>query len=92
MTSLVTRRQFSASLGFAAAALPFSGAASLFAEEFSSKQIAPFRTPYKYGKLVLSASPDPAAFDCKSVDDPFVFLHDGDNLFTSDASQYTGIR
>jgi len=32
-------------------------------------------SPYKFGKLVLSASEDPAAFDCKSVDCPFVFHH-----------------
>jgi beta-xylosidase len=38
---------------------------------------APYRTPHKYGKLVLAASPDPAAFDSRSVDCPFVFHHRG---------------
>lgn len=34
-----------------------------------------FETPYKYGKLILRASPDPASFDSRSVDCPFVFRH-----------------
>src|SRR5690349_3032291 len=38
---------------------------------------APYRTPYKYGKLVLAASADGSAFDSRSVDCPFVFHHDG---------------
>jgi predicted GH43/DUF377 family glycosyl hydrolase len=38
---------------------------------------APYRTPYKYGKLVLAASFDPSAFDSRSVDCPFVFHHGG---------------
>lgn len=59
------------------AGLPLLGASEPFAEEFTSQQIVPFRTPYKYGKLVLAASADPAAFDSKSVDDPFVFYHEG---------------
>ena len=36
-----------------------------------------YRTPHKYGKLVLAASTDPSAFDSKSVDCPFVFHHEG---------------
>ena len=36
-----------------------------------------YATPFKYGKLVLSASPDKAAFDSRSVDCPFVFQNDG---------------
>jgi predicted GH43/DUF377 family glycosyl hydrolase len=72
-----TRRQFSNHLALTAASIRFFPGADLFAEQFSNQQIAPFRTPYKYGKLVFSASTDPGAFDCKSVDDPFVFLHEG---------------
>ena len=34
-------------------------------------------TPYKIGRLVLSASGDPGAYDSKTVDCPFVFRHDG---------------
>jgi sucrose-6-phosphate hydrolase SacC (GH32 family) len=36
---------------------------------------APYRTPHKYPKLVLAASPDASAFDSRSVDCPFVFHH-----------------
>lgn len=38
---------------------------------------SPYATPYKYGKLVLAASPGKDAFDCRSVDCPFVFQNDG---------------
>jgi Glycosyl hydrolases family 43 len=38
---------------------------------------AKYETPYKYGKLVLSASTDKTEFDARSVDCPFVFSHDG---------------
>lgn len=37
-----------------------------------------YRTPYKYGKLVLAADPTPGAFDTRLVDSPFVFRHDGE--------------
>jgi predicted GH43/DUF377 family glycosyl hydrolase len=39
--------------------------------------VAPFRTPYKYGKQVLEKSGVPGSFDEKSVDCPFVFTADG---------------
>jgi hypothetical protein len=41
----------------------------------SSVQAVPeaFRTPFRFGKLVFEMSPDPAAFDSKFVDGPFVF-------------------
>jgi predicted GH43/DUF377 family glycosyl hydrolase len=77
MNAHLTRRKFSTSLAMSLAGLPFVRSAPLSAEEFSASEIAPFRTPYKYGKLVLEASDDPNAFDSKSVDDPFVFLHEG---------------
>jgi len=77
MSGSITRRRFSGGLGFALAGLPLLPAHSLFAEDFSDSEIAPFRTPYKCGKLVLSASSEPDAFDGKTVDDPFVFLHQG---------------
>ena len=38
---------------------------------------ARYRTPYKIGRLVLTASDQDAAFDSRSVDCPFVFHHDG---------------
>jgi predicted GH43/DUF377 family glycosyl hydrolase len=36
-----------------------------------------YRTPFKYGKLVLSASTGTQEFDSKTVDCPFVFHHAG---------------
>jgi hypothetical protein len=75
MIRSLTRRGFAGGLGMALAGMPLLKGSNLFAESFDEKEIAPFRTPYKYGKLVLAASGEPDAFDCKSVDDPFVFYH-----------------
>jgi len=77
MNSKMTRRKFAGGLGMTMASLPLLPGTDLFAEDFTDKEIAPFRTPYKCGKLVLAASTEPNAFDCKSVDDPFVFYHEG---------------
>jgi predicted GH43/DUF377 family glycosyl hydrolase len=49
---------------------------SLLFETFKAARIARYETPYKYGRLVLAASPDKDAFDSRSVDCPFVFSHD----------------
>jgi predicted GH43/DUF377 family glycosyl hydrolase len=38
---------------------------------------ANYRTPYKYGQLVLSGSGDAESFDSRSVDCPFVCRHGG---------------
>lgn len=75
--SNLTRRKFAGRLGLMAAGASMLKPCELLGSQFSSSQIAPFRTPYKYGELVLGASEDPAAFDSKSVDDPFVFYHEG---------------
>lgn len=77
MNNRFTRRRFAGALGMTMAGLPLLRGTDLLAESFSEREIAPFRTPYKYGKLVLAASTEPNAFDCKSVDDPFVFVQDG---------------
>jgi predicted GH43/DUF377 family glycosyl hydrolase len=77
MNAILTRRRFSGSLATTLAGLSFNRSARLFAEAFDDSEIAPFRTPYKYGKPVLAAANEPNAFDSKSVDDPFVFLHEG---------------
>jgi hypothetical protein len=77
MNANLSRREFAGGLGLAIAGAPLLRSAGLFAEPFSDGQVRPFRTPYKYGKLVLSASSDPQAFDCKAVDDPFVFYDQG---------------
>jgi predicted GH43/DUF377 family glycosyl hydrolase len=77
MSREITRRKFSSGLGMALAGLPLLPGAGILAEGIPDKEIAPFRTSYKLGKLVLAASTDPDAFDSKFVDDPFVFFHDG---------------
>ena len=77
MTVSLTRRKFASGLAASLAGGPLLRGSNLFAETFSNAEIAPFRTPYKYGKLVLAASNSSGAFDSKSVDDPFVFLHEG---------------
>jgi predicted GH43/DUF377 family glycosyl hydrolase len=76
MTQRLTRRGFAERAAMAVAGASIQGRKRLLAE-YSQDEIAPFRTPYKYGQLVLSASADAQAFDSKAVDDPFVFLHNG---------------
>jgi predicted GH43/DUF377 family glycosyl hydrolase len=77
MTQSITRRTFASGLGMAIAGMSLLPGNRIFAESFAETAIAPFRTPYKYGKLVLAASTELNAFDGKSVDDPFVFYHQG---------------
>ncbi len=77
MIENISRRQFIRGLNLMLAGTPLLHVPDLFAKSFSDAQIAPFRTPYKYGKLVLGPSGVAGAFDEKSVDDPFVFYHDG---------------
>jgi len=36
-----------------------------------------YRTPHKYGRLVVEASTEPGAFDGRTVDCPFIFHHNG---------------
>jgi predicted GH43/DUF377 family glycosyl hydrolase len=61
-----TRREFlrTASIAATAAATP----AFAFADS-----LAPYRTPYKFPKLILPATNRKGDFDEKSVDDPIVF-------------------
>jgi predicted GH43/DUF377 family glycosyl hydrolase len=77
MTDKITRRRFTSGLGIAAAGTQLMQSSELFADRSQNAQAAPFRTPYKYGKLVLGPSGIAGSFDEKSVDDPFVFFHDG---------------
>jgi len=62
-------------------ALSVAVAAGMFAvagaRAVRGRGLAPFRTPYKYGKLILGPSGVAASFDEKSVDCPFVFSADG---------------
>jgi predicted GH43/DUF377 family glycosyl hydrolase len=43
----------------------------------AADESAPFRTPYKYPKLVLSATGRKGDFDQRSIDDPIVFYANG---------------
>lgn len=43
----------------------------------NADQAAPFRTPYKYPKLVLSPTGRKGDFDQRSIDDPIVFHANG---------------
>ena len=49
-------------------------------------------TPYKYGRLVLSASGEPQAFDSRSVDCPFAFRHRGRFYMTYTGFDGTGYQ
>lgn len=46
-------------------------------ERSSSFDVSQFRTPFKYGKYILTASEDQNSFDSQFVLDPFVFRADG---------------
>jgi predicted GH43/DUF377 family glycosyl hydrolase len=72
MNRYFSRRKFAQDMGLALAAAPLLRSAGAV-----EPTAAAYRTPYRYGKLVLGPSPDKSAFDSKSVDDPFVFFHDG---------------
>lgn len=61
--------------GATAAGLLASGAKVLAAT--AEDPVAPYRTPYKYGKLVVGPSRVPGSFDEKAVDCPFVFSANG---------------
>ena len=77
MTDEITRRRFTSGLGLALAGTQLMHSSVLMADGSQDARIAPFRTPYKYGQLVLGPSRVAGSFDEKSVDDPFVFFHDG---------------
>jgi predicted GH43/DUF377 family glycosyl hydrolase len=67
----LTRRQFLGGLGLNAIGWRVGS------PRLPSVSAARLETRYKFGKLVLKAAEDAAAFDSKSVDCPFVFHHDG---------------
>lgn len=79
---MITRRKFVTGLGITAMAHAAAKARPLIspspqAPDPSVPTPPSLETPYKYGKLILSAASDPSAFDSKSVDCPFVFTHGG---------------
>ncbi|MEO1969305.1 MAG: hypothetical protein ABGW87_11400 [Sphingomonadaceae bacterium] len=71
-----SRRGFMASSGLALGAMSISLTDKASAAAKPCDPVAPYRTPYKYGKLVLGPSGVAGSFDEKSVDCPFVFYHD----------------
>lgn len=68
-----TRRRFLRNAAITSAAVASAPQLALAAPD----EIAPFRTPYKYPKLILSATGRKGDFDERSVDDPIVFYADG---------------
>jgi len=72
---LTSRRELVGLSAIAAGASALPAAAALHGT--GGDPIAPYRTPFKYGKLVLGPSGIPESFDEKSVDCPFVFFHGG---------------
>jgi len=51
----------------------FLASAAVSADAKGGSAQSPYATAFKYDKLLLSASPDKAAFDNRSVDCPFVW-------------------
>ncbi len=72
-----TRRRFLSNTGAVLAGAGMLGGGSLLANALNSSGVAPYRTPFKYGKLVLSATGNKGDFDERAVDDPIVFHADG---------------
>ena len=68
-----TRRSFLRNASLTAAA----SAAAPHLAFAAPDEIAPFRAPYKYPKLVLSPTGAKGTFDERSVDDPIVFYANG---------------
>ncbi len=71
---IMNRRHF---IGAATAGLGALAADGAMARSGRGDPIAPYRTPYKYPKLVLAGSGVKGSFDEKLVDCPFVFSHEG---------------
>jgi predicted GH43/DUF377 family glycosyl hydrolase len=68
-----TRRRFLRNTAISAATAAISHHLAIAARD----EIAPFRTPYKYPKLILSATGKKGDFDERGVDDPIVFYANG---------------
>lgn len=74
--SLLSLLLAAAGAGLASRAVPARGAVRRQVNP-ALPDLAPFRTPYKYGKRVLEKSGVPGSFDERSVDCPFVFSANG---------------
>src|SRR5580692_1441892 len=68
-----TRRRFLRNSAIIGAAASTARHLAMAAED----EAAPFRTPYKFPKLVLSATNRKGDFDQRSIDDPIVFYANG---------------
>lgn len=75
-------------LGSGAGALLLSGTARAATRD----PLAPYRTPYKYPKLILGGSGVPGSFDEKAVDCPFVFSANGKFYLTYVGFDGTGYQ
>jgi predicted GH43/DUF377 family glycosyl hydrolase len=77
-------------------ALLGSGAGALLlparARAGKGDRLAPYRTPYKYPKLILAGSGLPGSFDEKAVDCPFVFSANGKFYLTYVGFDGTGYQ
>lgn len=75
-------------LGSSAGALLLPGAARAATRD----PLTPYRTPYKYPKLILGGSGVPGSFDEKAVDCPFVFSANGKFYLTYVGFDGTGYQ
>lgn len=75
-------------LGSGAGALLLPGVARAGTRD----RLAPYRTPYKYPKLILGGSGVPGSFDEKAVDCPFVFSANGKFYLTYVGFDGTGYQ
>lgn len=75
-------------LGVSAGAMLLPGAAGAVARD----PVAPYRTPYKYPKLILAGSGVAGSFDEKAVDCPFVFSANGKFYLTYVGFDGTGYQ
>lgn len=77
MTYAPSRRSLLTGMAATAASAGLGGCAAISAPIASGDPLAPYRTPYKYDRLLFGGSGVAGSFDEKSVDCPFVFSHDG---------------
>lgn len=87
---MIDRRGLLGAGAAGAGALLMPGAARAMAA--AKDPVAPFRTPYKYPKLILAGSGVKGSFDEKAVDCPFVFSANGKFYLTHVGFDGTGYQ
>jgi len=92
VSSNISRRDFLTCLTALLAGNVIGHELPLSAEDSQVHTPSSLETPHKYGKLILAASADAAAFDNKTVDCPFVFGHDGAFFMTYVGFDGTGYQ